>query len=98
MWMYLLCGIVGLLVGLIVLLLAVAVYSGLFQNIEISVGKPHVSNMTIAYKFCRGSFLHMGFLLSLTHRLAPKQRFTCFSYDCFNKVKYVGHKYIAVFD
>ena len=88
MWMYLLCGIVAVLVGLIVLLLAVGVYSGWFQNIEISVGQPHVSNMTIAYKFGRGSFWTMELLVAQTHILAPKQRCICFYYDYFTKVQW----------
>ena len=70
-WLYIVCAIVALLVLLLLTLLGVAVYSGLLHNIQIDVGKPHISNVTIAYKFCRGPYTNCGSVFTEAYSLAP---------------------------
>jgi len=80
-WIYLLCAIVALLVLILLTLLGAAVYSGLLHKVEIGVGKPHVSNVTIAYKFDRGPYNNCGYLFSEAVSLAPKLRCIGIYYD-----------------
>ena len=81
LWLCLVCAIIALLVLIVLTLLGAAVYSGLLHNIEISVGKPHISNVTVAYKFDRGPYNNCGYLFSETHSLAPKLRCIGIYYD-----------------
>jgi len=80
-WVYLVCAIVAVLVLILLTLLGVAVYSGLLHNIEVSVGKPPVSNVTIAYKFDRGPYNNCGYLFSEACSLAPQLRCIGIYYD-----------------
>jgi len=86
LWIYLLSCIVAVLVLILLTLLGVAVYSGLLHDIKISVGKPHVSNMTIAYKFDRGPYQNCGYLFTEACTLAPKLRSIGIYYDDPQKV------------
>lgn len=81
LWLFLVCAIVAVIVLIMLTLLGVAVYSGLLHNIQISVGKPHVSNVTVAYKFDRGPYNNCGYLFSEACSLAPKLRCIGIYYD-----------------
>jgi len=81
MWMYLLCAIVAVVVLLLLTLFGAAVYSGLLHNIQIGVGNPPISNVTIAYKFDRGPYNNCGYLFCEAQSLAPKLRSIGVYYD-----------------
>lgn len=81
MWIYLVCAIVAVLVLLLLTLFGAAVYSGLLHDIQIGVGKPHISDVTVAYKFDRSPYKNCGYLFSEAHSLAPKLRCICVFYD-----------------
>jgi len=80
-YMYLVCGIVAVVVLILLTLLGVAIYSGLLHDIKISVGKPHVSNITVAYKFDRGPYQNCGYLFTEASSVAPKLRCIGVYYD-----------------
>ena len=86
LWAYLVCAIAAVLLLIFFTLLGAAVYSGLLHNIQIGVGKPHVSNITVAYKFDRGPYTNCGYLFSETHSLAPQLRCIGIYYDDPNEV------------
>jgi len=87
MWIYLLCAIAAVIVLLLLTLLGVAVYSGLLHQIEIGVGKPPISNVTVAYKFDRGPYNNCGHLFCEALSLAPKLRTIGVYYDDPDKVR-----------
>jgi len=86
MWIYLVCAIVAVLVLLLLTLFGAAVYSGLLHDIQIGVGKPHISDVTVAYKFDRGPYSNCGSLFCEAHSLAPKLRCIGVYYDDPEKV------------
>jgi len=88
LWIYLLCAILAMLVLILLTLLGAAVYSGLLHDIKISVGKPHISNVTVAYKFDRGPYTNCGYLFSETCSIAPKLRCIGIYYDDPSEVRY----------
>jgi len=81
LWLYIVIAIVAVLLLLLVTLLGAAIYSGLLHNIQIDVGKPPISNVTIAYKFDRGPYNNCGYLFTEACSLAPKLRTIGIYYD-----------------
>jgi len=81
LWLYIVCAIVAVLVLLLLTVLGVAVYSGLLHNIQVDVGKPPISNVTIAYKFDRGPYSNCGYLFTESYSLAPNLRSIGIYYD-----------------
>jgi len=80
-WLYIVIAIVAVLLLLLLTLLGSAVYSGLLHNIQVDVGKPPISNVTIAYKFDRGPYSNTGRLFTEACSLAPKLRGIGIYYD-----------------
>lgn len=89
LWVYLVCAIAAVLLLIFLTLLGAAVYSGLLHNIQIGVGKPHVSNITVAYKFDRGPYSNCGYLFSEACSLAPQLRCIGIYYDAPCEVQLV---------
>ena len=79
--LYIVIAIFAVLLLLLLTLLGVAVYSGLLHSIQIDVGKPHISNVTIAYKFDRGPYSNCGRLFTEAYSVAPKLRTIGIYYD-----------------
>lgn len=81
LWLYIVIALVGLLLLLLLTLLGAAIYSGLLHNIKVDVGKPPISNVTIAYKFDRGPYSNCGKLFTEAYSVAPKLRTIGIYYD-----------------
>jgi len=80
-WLYLVCAILAMTLLILLTLFGVAVYSGLFYDIQCGVGKPPISNVTVAYKFARGPYSNCGSLFTEATSLAPKLRCIGLYYD-----------------
>ncbi|GAB1608693.1 testis-expressed protein 264-like [Argonauta hians] len=87
-------GILGLLLGILLSIFALLVYSGLFYNIQISTGRPPIGEIVVAYKFGRGPYKDAGHLFSEVVRLAPYKKTIGIYYDdpkqvSTNKTRYI---------
>ncbi|XP_060073430.1 testis-expressed protein 264 homolog [Ylistrum balloti] len=78
----LLAGIGILLFCLLLTLLGLVIYSGLFDHVTVGTGKPPIGEVTIAYKFGRGPYKGAGQLCSDISLIAPPgHRVVCIYYD-----------------
>lgn len=71
----------GLLLLLLLTLLAVAGYSGLLAEVRVSAGSPPIHNVTVAYKFHKGSYSETGPLFTESCSISPKLRSIAVYYD-----------------
>ena len=67
--------------SLLVLLLAVAAYSGLFHRIEVRTLAYPLPQINYAYKFGRGPFKNVGPIFHELARLVPGQKVMAIYYD-----------------
>ncbi|KAJ8302209.1 hypothetical protein KUTeg_021196 [Tegillarca granosa] len=67
----LLIGVGILFLLLLLTVVALLLYSGLFENIEIGSGKPPIGETIIAYKYARGPYRGAGYLFSEVARVGP---------------------------
>jgi len=67
--------------SLLVLLLAVAVYSGLFHSIEVRTLDYPLPQINYAYKFGRGPLKNVGPIFQELARLVPGQKALAIYYD-----------------
>ncbi|XP_004368637.1 testis-expressed protein 264 isoform X2 [Trichechus manatus latirostris] len=78
----LLLGLIGALTLLLLLtLLAFAGYSGLLAEVAVSAGSPPIRNITVAYKFHKGSYGETGHLFTESCSISPKLRSVAVYYD-----------------
>lgn len=74
----LLLAAIGLLVFCLLLtLLALLIFSGLFENVNVGTGKPPIGEVTLAYKFARGPYKDSGQLFTEISLLAPPGGHRC---------------------
>ncbi|XP_006892329.1 PREDICTED: testis-expressed sequence 264 protein isoform X2 [Elephantulus edwardii] len=78
----LLLGLIGALALLLLLtLLAFIGYSGLLAEVAVNAGSPPIRNVTVAYKFHKGSYSKTGHLFTESCSLSPKLRSIAVYYD-----------------
>ncbi|KAM6169368.1 testis-expressed protein 264 [Rhynchocyon petersi] len=78
----LLLGLIGALTLLLLLtLLAFIGYSGLLAEVTVSAGSPPIGNITMAYKFHKGSYGKTGHLFNESCSVSPKLRSVAVYYD-----------------
>lgn len=71
----------GLLLLLLLTLLAFMGYSGLLAEVRVSAGSPPIHNVTVAYKYHKGSYGETGPLFTESCSIAPKLRSIAVYYD-----------------
>lgn len=69
--MLLLIGIGILFLLLLLTVIALLLYSGLFDYIDIGTGKPPIDETVIAYKYAKGPYRGAGYLFSEVARVGP---------------------------
>lgn len=73
--------LVALLILILVTLFVIAVYSGLFETVNVGAGPPPIKNVTIAYKFARGPYKNAGSYFTEITSLVPQLRCIGVYYD-----------------
>jgi hypothetical protein len=74
---------------LIVTVVAVIVYSGLFTEVNIKTGSPPIKNVTIAYKLHKGPYKDCGAAFTETVSIGPKLNTIRVSYDDPTEVRHL---------
>ena len=78
--------LLGFVLLLVAALIAVLVYSGLFQRVDVGAGRPPIGKVVIAYKFARGPYKDVGPLFSKVSKIAPNNKCLGIYYDDPQKV------------
>lgn len=73
--------ILGLLALLIVTLLVLLVYSGLFASVDVKTGPPPMNKVVIAYKDGKGPYSNTGSFFSEAVSIAPDKKSIGIYYD-----------------
>lgn len=81
-----LAGIGVLLFCLIATLVALLVYSGVFETVDVRAGKPPIGAVVVAYKFARGPYKEVGPLFFEVAKIAPDNKALGIFYDDPQKV------------
>lgn len=92
---YIFLGILILLLLLLTTVLAYAVYSGLFLEIEVKSCRPDFQSLTVAYKFAQGVYRESSELFTEAHVLAPDLHCIGIYYDDPRKDSPTGLRYIV---
>ena len=80
-----LAGISVLFLCLIATLIALLLYSGVFETVDVGAGRPPIGGVVIAYKFARGPYKEVGPLFFEVAKIAPDNKALGIYYD--NPVK-----------
>lgn len=89
--------IIGLLILLAITIYVSLLYFGLFEDIEVKVGKPpyQFGGRTIAYKKQRGKYSEAGALFTNLHSLVPKLNLIGIYFDDPDQGDQINNKYIV---
>ncbi|KAJ8046306.1 hypothetical protein HOLleu_04934 [Holothuria leucospilota] len=88
-------GIVGLVVALLLTILTLLWYTGVFSTVDVSSGKPPYGAMQIAYKYATGPYKECGPLFTELHNLVPDLKLCGVYYDDPNMVEHSKLRYIV---
>lgn len=77
----LLIGVAVLLFSLLLTLLALALYSGLFTSIDVKTGTPPVGSCFIAYKYGTGDYSEVGSYFTEGTNIGPNLKQIGLYYD-----------------